>query len=134
MNAKILIIDDSGLTRRPRARSVAARRRPSAAPVGRRDLSRERVGSGRSGVVPVDDEIGEQRDVLALVVDPAGDEQDGAVPPHRSGLLEEAREDDDLDAALQVLDRGDRHLGAGFGHDRAQPVDDPADHDALAVE
>jgi hypothetical protein len=86
------------------------------------------------GVVPIDCQVGEQRDLLAFVIDPPGDEQDAPVDPHRPGLFVQPREDDDLDAALQVLDRGDRHLGAGLGHDRAQPGDDPADHDALAVE
>ena len=68
------------------------------------------------------------------MVDPTGDQEDGAIGPDRAGLLEELWEDDDLHRALQVLKRHDRHRGAGPGDDRTGPDHDPADDDPLSVE
>ena len=68
------------------------------------------------------------------MVDPTGNEQDGAIGPDRTRLLEELRKDDDLHRTLEVLEGHDRHRGAGPGDDRAGPDDDSADHDSLPVE
>ena len=48
--------------------------------------------------------------------------------------LVEAREDDDLDRALEVLEGHDRHRRLGLGDDRPDAGHDPADDDPLAVE
>ena len=48
--------------------------------------------------------------------------------------LVEPREDDDLDRALEVLERRDRHRRLGLGDDRPHAGHDPAHHDALLVE
>ena len=62
-------------TTRSSSRPPARRRPPrSAAATWRANAS----GAGGRRVVPVDDQVGEQRDVLALVVDAPGDEQDRA--------------------------------------------------------
>ena len=57
--------------------AVAALARTGAAaaarPVGGRDLAGEALRAAGGRLVPVDREVGEERDVLALVVDPAGD-------------------------------------------------------------
>ena len=97
-------------------------------------LSREALLAGGRGRVPVDREVGQQRDLLALVVDPAGDQQDLAVAPGAQRLLVQPREDDDLDRALQVLERHDRHRRLGLGDDGPDAGHDPADDDPLAVE
>ena len=68
------------------------------------------------------------------MVDAAGDEQDRAVAPGRPAGLVEAREDHDLDRALEVLDGHDRHRVVALGHDRPDAGHDPADDDPLAVE
>jgi hypothetical protein len=68
------------------------------------------------------------------VVDTASHEQDRAFLPGRAGLLEEAREDDDLEGALKVLEGGDRHRLLGFGDHRPEPGHDPADDQSLPVE
>ena len=68
------------------------------------------------------------------MVDPAGDQQDRAVLPDRAGLLVQAREDDDLDRALQVLQGHDGHRRARPRHHGARADDDPADDEPLAVE
>src|SRR6185295_17174651 len=47
--------------------------------------------------------------LLALVVDPTGDQQDLPVPPRTHRLLIQPREDHDLDRALEVLEGHDRH-------------------------
>ena len=112
----------------------AAGAAPSAAPFAGRDLSGERLLAGGRRRVPLDREVGQQRDLLALVVDPAGDEQDLAVAPGGRRLLVEPREDDDLDRALQVLHRDDRHRRLGLGDDGPDAGHDPADDDPLAVE
>ena len=44
------------------------------------------------------------------------------------------REDDDLDRALEVLERDDGHRRAGLGDDRPDAGHDPADDDPLSVE
>ena len=118
-----------------RARTRRADRRPSAAaPIPGRHRARERVRTLRNRVVPVHGQVGEQRDLLALVVDAASDQQDPAVDPHGPRLLVEAREHDDLDAPLHVLNRGDRHLRPGLRHHRAQAGHDPPDDDPLPVQ
>src|SRR6185503_17632400 len=90
---------------------------PRRSPIPCRDLARERLRASCDGLVPGHDDIREQRDLLAPVIDPPGDEQDRALLPGRAGLLVEPREDDDLDRALQVL-KGDD------GHRRARSRDD----------
>ena len=77
-----------------RSGSAPAARPRSPAATSRANAS----GPGRGGVVPVDREVGQQRDLLAPVVDPPGDQQDRAVAPGRDRLLVQPREDDDLDA------------------------------------
>ena len=98
---------------------------PAAAPFARRDLASERVLAGCCRLVPLHREIRQQGDLLALVVDPAGDEQDLAVPPGGRGLLVEPWEDDDLDRALQVLHGDDRHRRLGLGDHGPAPVTIP---------
>ena len=126
----------AGSPARPRA---DRHRRPSraaaaAGAIAGRDLAGERLGPASGGVVPVRREIGEQRHLLALVVDASGDQQDRAVAPGRAARLVQAREDHDLDRALEVLERGDGHRLLALRDDRPDPGDDAADHDALAVE
>ncbi len=68
------------------------------------------------------------------MVDPPGDEEDRAVLPRACGLLVRAREHDDLDRALQVLERRHGHRLARLRHDHPDPGHDPADDDSLAVQ
>ena len=117
--------------------AVAVRRRSAPAsptPLAGGDLPGEGIRAGGGRRVPVDGQVGQQRGLLALVVDAAGDEEDLAVPPGRGGLLVESREDDDLDRALEVLQRDDRHRRLGLGDDGPDAGHDAADDDALAVE
>ena len=79
------------------ARPGALATAPAARPIRRRHVPGEAVRSAGHGVVPVDGQVGQQRGGLALVVDPAGDEEDPTLDPRRPGLLVQPREDDDLD-------------------------------------
>ena len=72
--------------RRPTGTAATGCRPPLAGAPPRsagRDLPRERLGPSSDGVLPVGDQVGQQRHLLALVVDPAGDEQDRALAPGR---------------------------------------------------
>jgi hypothetical protein len=68
------------------------------------------------------------------VIDPAGHEQDRAVLPDRAGLLVQAREDDDLHGALEVLERHHGHHGPRPRHHRPGSHHDPAHDEPLPVE
>jgi hypothetical protein len=94
----------------------------------------ERLGPAGERLVPVDREIGEERDLLAAMVDPSGDEEDRPVGPGARCLLVELREDDDLDRPLEVFDRGDTHGRLGLRDDRPEAGHDAGDDDPLAVE
>src|SRR3989442_3579969 len=81
--------------------TAAARWRPSrgSASIAGGDLVGECLGPAGERLVPVDREIGEERDLLAAMIDPARHEEDRPVGPGSRGLLVELREDDDFDQA-----------------------------------
>ena len=66
--------------------AVGARAAPRPAPIGGRELGRERLLPARLGNLEVPDEVGQERDLLASVVDPATDQENCALLPGRPGL------------------------------------------------
>ncbi len=127
--------------RPPAAASVRgprrAVRRPAtgaAAAIPGRHLSGERLRPGGHRGFPFHDEVGEDADLLAPMVDPPGDEEDRALDPRPDRLLPRPREDDDLDRALDVLHRDDGHRRPRLRHHRPDAGDDRGDDDPLAVE
>ena len=68
------------------------------------------------------------------MVDPPGHEQDLAFPPDRASLLVQAREDDHLGRALEVLHGHDRHRCLGLGDHGPDAGHDSADDHPLPVE
>ena len=109
----------------------AATTRPA---IARGDLRGERLGSTRDRIVPIDGQVGQERRVLAAVVDPPGDQQDRPVPPGRPRRLVQPREDDDLDRPLQVFERDDGHRLVPLRDDRPDAGHDAADDHPLPVE
>ena len=114
--------------------AIAARAAAAASPLSCRDHGPESVGAERLHLLPGPDRIGQQHRLLALVVDPTGDQQDGVVDPDACRLLERLGEDDHLGRTLEVLERRDAHGRLALGDDPPEPRDDAAQHDPLLVE
>ena len=107
---------------------------PASASIACRDLAGERVRALRDRVVPVHGRSASSETSSPLWSTRPATSRIAPSLPDRPGLLVEAREDDDLDRALEVLERGDGHRRLGLGDDRAQAGDDPADDQPLPVE
>ena len=106
-------------------RAAIATRPPSGSSFPRRDLPGERLGPGRDRGLPFGRQIGEQRDLLATMVDTPCDEEDLAIAPGRRRLFVQPREDHDLDASLEILEGDDRHRGLRLRDHRPHPVTMP---------